>query len=80
MEAMGQKGEDTITIRLGFVAFGWWRVPSTERHIACGCTGAIYCKDASVAFDPDVYNCARCGHMNGSHSGPNGECTQWWNC
>lgn len=40
----------------------------------CKCPGAVYCDDAKVAFDPDVYDCERCGHMNGFHCGPNGEC------
>jgi len=41
----------------------------------CQCAGAVYGDHAKAAFDPDPYDCANCGHMNGDHHGPNGECT-----
>ncbi len=41
----------------------------------CMCPGAVYDEHAAKTFDPDPYDCTRCGHMNGSHDGPNGECS-----
>jgi len=47
----------------------------------CPCKKAVYDDWASVAFDPDVYDCIACGHINGGHAGPECECSEevsWW--
>jgi hypothetical protein len=36
------------------------------------CPAAVYCEQAARTFDPDIYDCARCGHLNGDHCGPDG--------
>jgi protein gp37 len=41
----------------------------------CPCTAAVHGEDARCAFDPDIYECAQCGHLIGDHCGPSGECT-----
>ena len=38
------------------------------------CREPVYCEWAERAFDPDLYDCQRCGHINGAHCGPEGEC------
>jgi hypothetical protein len=40
------------------------------------CPAAVYCEQAARTFDPDIYDCARCGHLNGDHCGPDGECVR----
>lgn len=42
---------------------------------ACDCPGAVHGPAAAAAFDPSVYDCARCGHGNLMHDGPGGACT-----
>lgn len=43
-----------------------------SRSLRCG--RAALGDDARNAFSPDLYDCARCGHMIGDHAGPNAEC------
>lgn len=47
-----------------------------RRLLTCQCPGAVYCEHATSAFSPDLYDCARCGHMNGDHCGPKAECSE----
>jgi hypothetical protein len=53
------------------IAYLLERVRAAEEVVRLD-TAAVYCDNARNAFDPDMYNCARCGHPNGSHCGPNG--------
>ena len=41
----------------------------------CVCPGAVLGPIAKAAFDPDVYDCARCGHSIGAHDDATGGCS-----
>ena len=64
----------SMTVCAGCVRYALLKLEALERR--CDCPAAILSEDAQRAFDSDIYDCARCGHMNGDHDGPNAECSK----